>query len=95
MATKQACLEQVTIEVEDFAGKVASLKERLARANGQEKLRHSWEIYVLRERFEDFRQHVLKLEEADEEHLEEIRQSTDSAWSDLNGMIEAFLNEIC
>lgn len=95
MATKESCLEHVTTEVEDFAEKVALLKQELARANTQEKLRHSWEIYVLRERFAEFRHHVRELEDADEEHLEAVQKSTETAWRDLNRMIESFLNEIC
>ncbi len=94
MATKESCLEHVTTEVEDFAEKVALLKDKLARANAQEKLRHSWEIYVLRERFADFRRHVQALEDADEEQLETVQKSTETAWKSLNGMIEAFLNEV-
>jgi hypothetical protein len=94
MATKEAYLEQVLSEVEEFAEKVAVLKARLAHEKPGSKLRYYWELEYLRNRFADFRKQIEQLEEADAVHIERVRESTESAWQSLKQAIETLLHEL-
>jgi len=94
MATKEAYLEQVLGEVEEFAEKVAVLKTRLAREKPGSKLRYYWELEYLRNRFADFRKQIAQLEEADAAHIEHVRESTESSWQSLKQAIETLLHEL-
>lgn len=94
MPTKEAYLEQVLTEVEEFAEKVALLKARLVHEKPGSKLRYYWELEYLRNRFADFRKQIQRLEEAEEAHVEEVRESTECAWQSLKQAVETLLNEL-
>ncbi len=68
MQLKQAYLEQVVAEVEDFPARVAVLKARLAKQKFGAALQHRWELEYVRNRFADFKRRVEELEEANEEN---------------------------
>jgi DNA replication protein DnaD len=38
---------------------------------------------------------VEKLEDAEDEKLEELQESTETAWKDMKQAIETLLNEVC
>lgn len=94
MPAKEAYLEQVMTEVEEFADKVALLKDRLAPEKPGSKLRYYWELEYLRNRFVKFRKQIEKLVEAEEPSIEEVRESTEAAWKSLKQAIETLLNEL-
>ncbi len=94
MPTKEAYLEQVLAEVEEFADKVALLKARLAQEKTGSKLRYYWELEYLRNRFAEFRKQIEQLEEAEEARIEEVRESTECAWQCLKQAVETLLAEL-
>ncbi|MBZ5539145.1 MAG: hypothetical protein LAN61_01365 [Acidobacteriia bacterium] len=91
MPVKEAYLERVVGEVEKLAAKVAHLKSRLAQEGGGLQLRYYWELEYLRKRFAEFKQRVEELEEADESRSQELFESAEITWRDLERTIEGLL----
>lgn len=91
MQLKEAYLQRVVTEVEDLAARVALLKARIAKQKVSVKLEHQWELDYVRSRFAEFRKRVAELEEASDEHIEEVEVATELAWKDLQHAVDSLL----
>jgi hypothetical protein len=91
MQIKEAYLERVVAEVEDVAARVALLKTRIAKQKVSVKLQHNWELEYVRNCFAEFRRRVEELEDASDDHIEEVQEATELAWKDLKYAVESLL----
>jgi hypothetical protein len=91
MLPKESCLDQVVLEVEDLAERVALLKDRFAKQKVSVKLEHYWELEYVRTRFAEFKRRVRDLEDADDSELARIQEGVEASWKELIHAVETLV----
>jgi hypothetical protein len=94
MQLKEAYLQRAVAEVEDLAARVAVLKSRIAKQKVSVKLQYNWELDYVRNRFAEFKRRLEELEEANDDHLEEVQLAAELAWKDLQHAVDTLLSAL-